>query len=520
MFVLKFFPFREELLLLFARTNLHDLRVIHKGKIALPMALNLSAKYLKVRKKAGKRMDSSGSFFTLLVLIFLQMCAGLTLDAQHTFEKSIRVQAGGSNRGVKGFELQDGRLLILATIGSTNASSRYFIWTNADGDTIRSHVFSGSPREIATNGVQLNNELFCIVGYRVDSGGESGNIFVVDSSGASFSNAISGVPGRYERIQDVAVRPDRKLVTAGNVTIPSLNRYYYKSQCRDSLSTLSWSKEWRVRLGRLNAVAIAPDSSQFYTGYLLDYGDTSGSLALMKTDAAGDSLWTRKFFGKGWATGMSILLLNDGLLLGGSTSASSQSEGDAFFVKTNFNGDTLWTRWYGTSFTNEIVNDLAVTSDNCYISCGTSSASLELSKLDTLGNLEWSHDYSGDAEGMSVVSAADSGYVATGSIDLSSGLPSVYLVRTSSNGSILLGTTLLGQKPDEVHVYPNPSNGRFGFMPAVLNDITVRDCQGRLVYSQKSAEGTLDLSALKAGMYLLFGNSLAGNLMEGKIFIY
>ena len=114
-------------------------------------------------------------------------------------------------------------------------------------------------------------------------------------------------------------------------------------------------------------------------------------------------------------------MLPDGILIAGSTAASALVSGDHFLVRTDFAGDTLWTRKIGLSNADETTMDVSISSDNCYILCGNSRSYLELVKVDTLGNVEWTKDYnSGDANGRSVVATMDSGYFSVGSAALAS----------------------------------------------------------------------------------------------------
>ena len=130
------------------------------------------------------------------------------------------------------------------------------------------------------------------------------------------------------------------------------------------------------------------------------------------------------------------------------------------------------------------------------------------------------HDYnSGDAQGNSIIATLDSGYLAAGSAGMTTGLPLIYLVKTDATGGILLGETLPLQLTNEIKVYPNPSEGNLHFMPSELNNVTITDFSGKIVFRSKHCSEVLELSSLAAGAYFLFGQTEKGDVMQGKILL-
>ena len=69
---------------------------------------------------------------------------------------------------------------------------------------------------------------------------------------------------------------------------------------------------------------------------------------LIKTNANGDTLWTRKIGDvSGWAEGGSVEQLDDGGYI--ITGFVARDFYDVYLVRTDSNGDTLWTRAFGGS---------------------------------------------------------------------------------------------------------------------------------------------------------------------------
>ena len=69
---------------------------------------------------------------------------------------------------------------------------------------------------------------------------------------------------------------------------------------------------------------------------------------LIKTNAQGDTLWTRTYGGAVSDMGYSVQQTPDGgYIVAGYTDSFGAGGADVYLIKTNASGDTLWTRTYG-----------------------------------------------------------------------------------------------------------------------------------------------------------------------------
>jgi len=158
--------------------------------------------------------------------------------------------------------------------------------------------------------------------------------------------------------------------------------------------------------------------------------------------------WEKNFGGISWDRGKSVLQTSDGgfITLGDlntSLVGSSTTTYDAYLIKTDANGDSLWTRTFG-GVGNEYGNCIQNTNDGGYIitgwtnSFGNGMADLWLIKVDSTGIEQWNQTFGGpDTEmGYSVQQTTDGGYIITGK--KYTGWPGngydVYLLKTDSNG--------------------------------------------------------------------------------------
>jgi hypothetical protein len=172
----------------------------------------------------------------------------------------------------------------------------------AQPDSLWSRTVLGNGNTVISNAVQLEDGGFVIVGY---SFGEATN--------SDFFAA---------RLSD-----DGDIVWANN---------YAESVAAEELS----------------GVAVVNDTI-FAVGYGQVGNATSGSykICMLGLDLNGDSLWYRSYESGGATKARNVISLSDGNLgvIGYKLGASNRS--DAWLLKCNPRGDSLWTRIYGTDWT-------------------------------------------------------------------------------------------------------------------------------------------------------------------------
>lgn len=174
------------------------------------------------------------------------------------------------------------------------------------------------------------------------------------------------------------------------------------------------------------------------------------NLLLIKTNENGDTLWTRSYGGSATDEGNCVREANDGgYIITGITGYN------IWLIKTNADGDSLWTREYGIGWGYCVEQ----TNDKGYIITGQTGAFEELQNLlllktDSLGDSIWAHAYGGVNvdEGMSVNQTKDGGYVITGrTISFSNEGDDfdLWLLKTDANGDTLWTRTYGGEWQDE-----------------------------------------------------------------------
>ena len=180
---------------------------------------------------------------------------------------------------------------------------------------------------------------------------------------------------------------------------------------------------------------------------------------LIKTDADGDTLWTRRYGGVDEDCAYSVEQTADGgYILAGWTNSFGAGSWDVYVVRTDANGDTLWTRTFGGSSTDRAYYAQETTWGGYIIagetySFGAGSYDLYLIRTDQHGNAEFARTYGGTERdhGYCVRQTADDGFIIAGRTEsFGAGGSDVYLVKTESHGDTLWTRTYGGGGTDRV----------------------------------------------------------------------
>jgi len=206
-----------------------------------------------------------------------------------------------------------------------------------------------------------------------------------------------------------------------------------------------------------NSIRQTPDSGFILAGSVGQSGNSNGvDVFLLKIDANGTKQWSRKMGGPVDEYATSIRITSDGgYILAGSTDSYGAGGWDTYVIKTDASGDTLWTRTYGGSLVDGGVGSsrqtINETFDGGYIIGGYSTSFFTaggtdayLIKTDVTGNVQWSKLYGGGGSELiyDVRQCSDSGYVFTGyTSSFGGGGTDIYLVRTDVNGDTLFTRT-------------------------------------------------------------------------------
>lgn len=215
------------------------------------------------------------------------------------------------------------------------------------------------------------------------------------------------------------------------------------------------------------------DGGFIITGYTDSFGAGGRDVWLIKTDANGDTLWTKTFGGGGGSDsdwGSSVQQTSDGgFIIAGSTNSFGAGYFDVWLIKTDENGDTLWTKTFGGG-NDDYGESVQQTTDGGYIitggteSFGTNWYDTWLIKTDANGDTLWTRTFGGNSNdwGSFVQQTFDGGYIIAGSTwSFGVGYTDIWLIKTNSNGDTLWTKTFGDSRRDYASSVQQTTDGGY-----------------------------------------------------------
>ena len=326
------------------------------------------------------------------------------------------------DRGEDVQQTTDGGYILAGCTKSYGAGNYdfYLIKTDAAGDTIWTRACGGSTIDWARSVQQTTDGGYIVAGYTMSYGAGSKDFYLVKTDSAG-----------------------------------------------DTLWTRTYGGS---NDDQAYSVQQTTDGGYILSGATMSYGAGSKDFYLIKTDSAGVALWTRTYGGNHIECARSIQQTTDGgYIVAGYTGSYGAGAYDVYLIKTNSNGDSLWTRTYGGEYSDQGFS-VQQTTDGGYVVAGSSpnySASvtgLYLMKTDTAGDTTWTRTYSGSVQvcGYCVQQTSDGGYIVAGD-DYTFGAVSwnPYLVKTDAAGDTLWTHSYIGTVYSECHSVQQTSDGGY-----------------------------------------------------------
>ena len=313
--------------------------------------------------------------------------------------------------------------------------------TDLNGQLLWSKTFGGQFHDFAYDVKQCSDGGFILTGSTPSFGAGSEDIYLIktDSVGnlswsKTYGNAFSDVPKSVEQTNDGG------FVIAGYGVPNGITRHNVCVLKTDAIGDTLWTKFLEIG-GQFEAYAIHETSD---SGYILTGRDHGGGLPsfnilVIKIDSIGNPQWSRLFGGSGDEFGHSVQETFDGGYLVYGITNSFNTVNEFYAIKTDANGDTLWTKTYGgiPEFGGGWWPNAWQTTDSGFVFTGTLQISSNqiyaaLAKCDSLGNIVWSkmvNSSNNSFYGRSVQQTMDGGFV------LGVG-PGVMIVKTDMNGNM------------------------------------------------------------------------------------
>lgn len=474
--------------------------------------------------------------FTNLLLILLCVLASATVHAQVTFQQVYPSNTYDRSSNDVIATSDGGYLIAGLTATSLQGDTNIFmVKTDYLGDTIWTRSFGGPLRDAPNSVVATYDGNYFVAGYTENYGAGSvdGWLLKIDPNGNLLWWNTYGGTGNDE-IKQIIATTDGNYMMVGRMNSPGAQWFDAWLVKIDPYGTVLWQKLYGgPQYETARSVKEYPGGGYVLTGQTESYG-VGGDIYLVRTDAVGDTIWTKTYGGANSDDGNGVVANSDGsIVLVAETNSFGAGMMDVQAIKTDANGSVLWNKTYGGT-DKDVSKTIYPTSDGGYIvgaisrSFGWINPDMWLLKLDAMGDTTWTRHYgSWDHEHcMAAKQTADGGYIATGHTRSYGPVVRIMLIKLDVNG--LPGSTGIEELADNANIslYPNPGSGVFQVRikngVEKITSYKISNPLGQVISSGtwnagKSDNRTVDLTGHQPGLYLLSVQS--GNEIGTRKFV-
>jgi hypothetical protein len=346
-------------------------------------------------------------------------------------------------------------------------------WSSAQPpDSLWSRVFGGNGDDWCRSARQAMDGSYYLAGTTNSFGAGVTEFWLLktDASGhALWSEAFGGIGG--DEGESVYQTSDGGYILLGETSSFGAGGYDFWVVKTDVDGDSLWSRTFGGS-GTDYGFAIRQtlDGGYILAGTTSSFGAGNYDFWLVKTDADGDVLWSRTFGGSGGEQCRCVQQTQDGgYVLGGWTTSFGAGNVDFWLVKTDANGDSLWSRTFGGS-NPEVCNFVQQTSDGGYVLAGSTSSfgsgsyDFWLVKTDSDGDLLWSRTFGGNSadECQSALQTSEGGFILAGYTNsFGAGYSDFWLVKTDANGDSVWSRTFGGGNGDVCYSAWQTSDGGY-----------------------------------------------------------
>lgn len=322
-----------------------------------------------------------------------------------------------------------------------------------------SRVFGGSKSDVAYRVIQTKDGGYALAGQTSSYGAGLTDAWLVktDSTGNLEWNKTYGGPSD-DTVSCLLQSDDSGFMLAGLTASFGAGGSDFWLIKTDSNGNMAWNKTYGGSKNDLaTSIIKTADGGYAVAGWEESFGAGGEDFWLIKINANGDMQWNKTYGGSLNDEAFCVIQTRDGgYALAGDTASASSTE-DAWFVKTDSNGNVQWNQTYGQTGIDAMLSVVQL-NDDAYVlggwtsSFGAGSTDAWLLKTGSNGNMLWNRTYGGllDDTAYSMVKVDDGGFALAGSTRVSANASlDFWLIRADSNGELQFNKTY-GEAFDDV----------------------------------------------------------------------
>ena len=319
-----------------------------------------------------------------------------------------------------------GRYLVAGETSTIGAGSGDFwvILLDAAGDTIWTRTYGTPTYDGCAYAISTTDGGYALVGWRnwafQDTSAE-GWFLKLDANGDSLWSRTLNLPGCQEEPYWVEQTSDGGYIIAGYLYRAATANFDGWLVKLDAGGAVQWQRTYGgAGFDGIISLTIADDGGYALAGYTSSFGAGGTDGWLLKTNANGDSLWSQTY---GTTADESFVTLSrnadNGFLLVGYQYDGDWPDYDWYLVKTSSTGTVLWEQEYGFAGVGDAPWQGQQTADGGFVVGGffeyPDSGGIDLVglKLDANGDSTWSFRFYGDGAdyGWFAYTTPDGGFI-------------------------------------------------------------------------------------------------------------
>ena len=375
----------------------------------------------------------------------------------------------------------DGGYVFAGQNGSLGGIYPWLVKTDADGDTLWTRLYVEATTNNLFGSVQQTSDGGYVAGGQSRQNWDESRVDFylarTNSSGNTLWTSTYSTPGlQWDYGKSARQTFDGGFIFGGD-TAPGPRPYDFYLVRTDAFGDTMWTRTYGDTGSyddRCNSVALTSDGCFVMAGYTNGHGAGGWDFYLVKVNAGGDTVWTRTYGGSSGEEAFSVQQTSDqGFVIAGYTTSFGAGNQDFYVVRTDASGNTIWARTYG-GYEHDYAKCVKETPDGGFIIVGSTASfgagftDCYIVRTDASGDTLWTKTYGGydDERAHSVDLTSDGGYIVGGhTTTWGAGSQDIWLLRLGSE----MPAVSIEIIPDDPPVTV-PQGGSFGFTGTVTNN--------------------------------------------------
>jgi hypothetical protein len=250
-------------------------------------------------------------------------------------------------------QTNDGGFIITGVAGASGAGNDdvFLIKTDSIGNTLWIKTYGEGNNDWGNSVQQTTDGGYIIGGFTNGSGAGSNDVFVIKTNGVGdtlWTKIFGGA--YYDAGFSIQQTSDGGFIVVGITSSFGAGGYDVFLIKIDSNGGQQWVRTFGgINNDKAYSVQQTSDGGYILCGYTNSFGAGNNDVLLIKTNNFGSPDWSKAYGDTGDDRGNSVVqTIDGGYILVGWTNSFGAGDNDYLVIKTNSNGDTLWTKTFGS----------------------------------------------------------------------------------------------------------------------------------------------------------------------------